>query len=176
VGQLALEASVNLPAVDPSAGPQDLVELAKLVDKDPSRASTPVALPGVGETYHLTKFSNIHLFAARGIEEQLSARFFYVILQEKPDVGQLPAYSFFNDQSDGNDEAHKDDKKKVADTAVKMLRTVPTGAPLQFDINLLSRPAARPSTRCWSPKAAFTASTGSARKKNRSRRTSASRC
>lgn len=129
----------DLPAVDASAGPQDLVEFAKLVEKDPPRGSTPVVLPGIGETHHLAKFSNVHLFAARGIESQLSARFFYVILQEIPDVGQLPAYSFFNDQSDGNDEAHKDDKKKVADTSVKMLRAVPTGAPLQFDTKLLSK-------------------------------------
>jgi hypothetical protein len=128
----------DLPAVDAYGGPQDLVELAKLIQKDPSRANTPAVLPGIGETYHLAKFSNTYLFAARGIEEQLSARFFYVILQETPDVGQLPAYSFFNDQSDGNDEAHKDDKKKVADTTVKMLRAVPTGAPLQFDTKLLS--------------------------------------
>ena len=96
-------------------------------------------MPGIGETHHLAKFSNIHLFAARGIESQLSARFFYVILQEVPDVGQLPAYSFFNDQSDGNDEANKDDKKKVADTTVKMLRAVPTGEPLQFGTRLLSK-------------------------------------
>lgn len=129
----------DLPAVDASSGPQDLVELAKIIEKDPSRASVPAVLPGIGETYHLAKFSNTYLFATRGIESQLSARFFYVILQEKPDVGQLPAYSFFNDQSDGNDEAHKDDKKKIADTTVKMLRAVPTGAPLQFDTKLLSK-------------------------------------
>ena len=129
----------DLPAVDASGGPQDLVELARIIEKDPSRASTPAVLPGIGETHHLAQFDNVHLFAARGIESQLSARFFYVILQETPDVGQLPAYSFFNDQSDGNDEAHKDDKKKVADTTLKMLCAVPTGAPLQFDTKLLSK-------------------------------------
>jgi hypothetical protein len=129
----------DLPAFGAPGGPHDLVEFAKLVEKDPSQESTTAVLPGIGETHHLAKLSNIHLFAARGIESQLSARFFYVILQELPDVGQLPAYSFFNDQSDGNDEAHKDDKKKVADTTIKMLRALPAGAPLQFDAKLLSK-------------------------------------
>jgi hypothetical protein len=130
----------NLPPADASGGPPDLVEFAKLIEKDPSREKRPAVLPGIGETHHLARFGNIHLFAARGIESQLSARFFYAILQEDPDVGQLPAYSFFNDQSEGNDEANNaSEKKKVADSTVKLLRALPTGAPLQFDTKLLSK-------------------------------------
>jgi hypothetical protein len=130
----------DLPPDEARDGPQNLVEFAKLVEKEPSHANVPVVLPGIGETHHLAQFGNIHLFAARGIESQLSARFFYVILQETPDVGQLPPYSFFNDQSEGNDEANNaSDKKKVADSTVKLLRALPTGAPLQFDTKLLSK-------------------------------------